>query len=61
MIPRGCEIVRADVIGTDSVEVEGSFPAQFTLPIYQPPEPALLNDWGDAVKFGDDGPEHKVT
>jgi hypothetical protein len=53
--------VRADVIGTDSVEVEGSFPAQFTLPIYQPPEPALLNDWGDAVKFGDDGPEHKVT
>jgi hypothetical protein len=40
-----------DLSGTDSVEVEGSFPAQFTLSIYQPPEPALLNDW-DGVKFG---------
>lgn len=41
-----------DLTGTDSVEVEGSFPAQFKLSIYQPPDPALLNDWGDGVKFG---------
>lgn len=35
-----------DLTGADSVEVEGSFPAQFTLSIYEPPTAALLNDWG---------------
>lgn len=40
-----------DLTGTDSVEVEGSFPAQFTLSIYQPPAPELLNDW-NGIKFG---------
>ena len=40
-----------DLTGTDSVEVEGSFPAQFRLSIYQPPEVELLNDW-NGVKFG---------
>jgi hypothetical protein len=40
-----------DLSGTDSVEVEGSFPAQFKLSIYEPPAPELLNDW-NGVKFG---------
>lgn len=34
-----------DLIAADSVEVEGSFPAQFTLSIYEPPAAALLNDF----------------
>lgn len=40
-----------DLSGADSVEVEGSFPAQFTLSIYEPPAPELLNDWY-GVKVG---------
>ena len=34
-----------DLSGADSVEVQGSFPAQFTLSIYEPPEDLLLNNW----------------
>ncbi|MBP6631084.1 MAG: hypothetical protein KA297_16740 [Kofleriaceae bacterium] len=34
-----------DVIAAEAVEVEGTFPAQFSLSIYQPPADALLNDW----------------
>lgn len=34
-----------DLTGTESVEVQGSFPAQFMLSIYQPPPTNLLNDW----------------
>ncbi|HTL36720.1 MAG TPA: hypothetical protein VL326_26480 [Kofleriaceae bacterium] len=34
-----------DLTGVGSVEVEGSFPAQFTLSIYEPPDASLLNDW----------------
>lgn len=40
-----------DLTGTESVEVEGSFPAQFTLSIYQPPPTNLLNDW-NGVQVG---------
>jgi hypothetical protein len=40
-----------DLTGTDAVEVDGSFPAQFTLSIYEPPAPELLNDW-HGVKVG---------
>lgn len=40
-----------DLTGVDSVEVEGSFPAQFTLSIYEPPDPSLLNDW-EGVQVG---------
>jgi hypothetical protein len=40
-----------DLSGTDSVEVEGTFPANFTLSIYEPPDDALLNDW-NGVKVG---------
>jgi len=34
-----------DLTGADSVEVEGSFPAQFKLSICEPPAAPLLNDW----------------
>ena len=40
-----------DLTGVNSVEVEGSFPAQFTLSIYEPPPTNLLNDW-DGVQVG---------
>lgn len=40
-----------DIAVADSVEVEGSFPAQFSLSIYSPPAPGLLNDW-EGVKVG---------
>lgn len=40
-----------DLTGADSVDVAGSFPAQFALSIYTPPDAALLNDW-DGVKVG---------
>ena len=40
-----------DLSGADSVEVEGTFPAQFTLSIYEPPANELLNDW-NGVKVG---------
>lgn len=40
-----------DLTAADSVEVEGSFPAQFTLSIYEPPADALLNNWF-GVKVG---------
>jgi hypothetical protein len=40
-----------DIIATDTVEVEGSFPAQFKLSIFEPPEDAVLNDW-DGTKVG---------
>lgn len=40
-----------DLTGTESVEVEGSFPAQFTLSIFEPPADALLNNW-NGVKVG---------
>lgn len=40
-----------DLSGADSVEVEGTFPAQFTLSIYEPPAPELMNDWY-GVKVG---------
>lgn len=40
-----------DLTAADTVEVDGSFPAQFTLSIYQPPQDALLNDW-NGVKVG---------
>ena len=40
-----------DLTGVDSVEVQGSFPAQFALSIYEPPATPLLNDWY-GVKVG---------
>jgi hypothetical protein len=40
-----------DLTGADSVEVQGSFPAQFTLSIYEPPEDVLLNNW-NGTKVG---------
>ncbi len=40
-----------DLTGADSVEVQGSFPAQFTLSIFEPPADALLNDF-NGVKVG---------
>jgi hypothetical protein len=40
-----------DLTGADSVEVQGSFPAQFTLSIYEPPAANLLNDF-NGVKVG---------
>lgn len=40
-----------DIVAADSVEVEGSFPANFTLSIFEPPADALLNDF-NGVKVG---------
>lgn len=40
-----------DIVAADSVEVEGSFPAQFTLSIFEPPADALLNNF-NGVKVG---------
>ena len=40
-----------DLYGSDSVDVAGSFPAQFTLSIFEPPDDYLLNDW-QGVKVG---------
>jgi hypothetical protein len=40
-----------DLIGGESVEVRGDFPAKFELSIYTPPDDALLNDWR-GVKVG---------
>lgn len=40
-----------DLAAAESVEVEGSFPAHFTLSFFAPPADALLNDW-DGVKVG---------
>lgn len=40
-----------DLVGTESVEVEGSFPAKFTLSIYEPPAATLLNNW-NGVRVG---------
>jgi hypothetical protein len=40
-----------DLVAIDSVEVEGSFPAQFTLSIFEPPADTLLNDF-NGVKVG---------
>lgn len=34
-----------DITATDAVEVDGSFPAQFTLSIFEPPPDALLNNF----------------
>jgi hypothetical protein len=39
------------LVGGETVEVEGSLPAQFTLSIYEPPADELLTDW-DGVRFG---------
>jgi hypothetical protein len=40
-----------DIAGADSVGVDGSFPAQFQLSIYEPPDPRLINNW-NGVKVG---------
>jgi hypothetical protein len=40
-----------DLEGGDSVEVDGSFPAQFQLSMYEPPEDRLLNNF-EGVKLG---------
>src|SRR5262245_55226575 len=40
-----------DITAADSVEVEGTFPAQFTLSIFEPPQDALLNNW-EGTKVG---------
>lgn len=38
----------SDRIGTDAVEVAGSFPARFTLSVYEPPAADMLNDYPGA-------------
>lgn len=40
-----------DLSAAESVEVAGTFPAQFTLSIYEPPAVELLNDW-NGVQVG---------
>lgn len=40
-----------DIVAADSVEVDGSFPANFTLSIFEPPADTLLNDF-NGVKVG---------
>jgi hypothetical protein len=37
-----------DLVGVDTVDVTGSFPAQFHLAIYTPPEDTLINNFGDS-------------
>ena len=59
----GCEVTALwvnsstspDTWGADSVAVEGNFPSNFKLSIYEPPADHLLNDFehgGGAVRFG---------
>ncbi|MBA3396427.1 MAG: hypothetical protein H0T89_27600 [Deltaproteobacteria bacterium] len=56
------------LIGADTVEVEGSFPAQFQLSIFTPPSDDMLIDW-EGMKFGvayivagpAGNPDHTVT
>jgi hypothetical protein len=42
-----------DTWGANSVQVEGDFPSNFTLSIYEPPADDLLNDFGnEGTRFG---------